>query len=372
MKRILFFIPTLSGGGAEKVLVNLVNNMDSQKYSITVMTLFNVGVNISYLNENIEYKYVFNRLLRGNKYFLKLFSPRWLFNYMIKDDFDIIVSYLQGPTARIVSGCNNKETKIVNWIHNEVHDIKKLSSSYRNEKETRRCFEKYNATVFVAETAKHALQNILPNLKTNLKVLYNTVETDMIKELSTETIEDIKFGVKKTNLISVGRFASQKGFERLLEIIAKLVHEDKVDVHLYLLGKGELEAKYKEIMFNKKISDHVTILGYKENPYKYVKNSDLFVCSSYHEGFSTAVTESLIVGTPVITTLCSGMKEMLGENGEYGVIVENTDEDLYLGLKSLLNNTKEMSRLKTKAEERGKYFNKYNTVGAVEEFFDSL
>ena len=68
MKKILFFIPTLSGGGAEKVLVNLVNNMDKNKFSITVMTLFNVGVNIESLKEAIEYKYIFNKMFRGNKY----------------------------------------------------------------------------------------------------------------------------------------------------------------------------------------------------------------------------------------------------------------------------------------------------------------
>ncbi len=372
MKKILFFIPTLTGGGAEKVLVNLVNNMDKQKYNITVMTLFNVGVNIEYLNEDIEYKYVFKKLFRGNIHIFKLFSPEFLFKRIIKEEYDVIISYLQGPTTRIVSGCRNKDTKLVNWMHNEIDDIKKIMSSYRNKTELIKCYKKYDSTVFVAETVKESFNKIMPRIDKGLKVLYNTVDSDEIKMKSIQKIEDIKYDSNKINLISVGRFAHQKGYERLLKIASKLVKDDKLDIHLYLLGKGELEEKYKQIIDENDIERNVSFLGYKINPYKYVKNSDLFVCSSYHEGYSTAVTESLIVGTPIITTNCSGMEEMLGSNNEYGIIVNNTDEDLYDGLRNILNNKDKIKKLKEKAIYRGKFFDKNKTVKEVELFIDTL
>ena len=85
------------------------------------------------------------------------------------------------------------------------------------------------------------------------------------------------------------------------------------------------------------IADVVTLLGYQTNPYKYVAKCDLFVCASFAEGFSTAATEALIVGTPVCTVEVSGMKEMLGENNEWGVVTENDDEALYHGIKQLLD-----------------------------------
>ncbi|MYL30779.1 glycosyltransferase [Halobacillus halophilus] len=372
MRKILFLIPNLSGGGAEKVLVNLVNNMNANKYSITVMTLFNVGINIDYLNSNITYKYIFNKSFRGNIHILKLFNPNLLYKYLIKDEYDIVVSYLQGPTARIVAGCQNENTKLVNWIHNEIHEVKKLKKPYRNLKETINCHKNYDSTVFVADTARKAFQQMLPNISSNFEVLYNTVETEKIREMSLEDIKDIQIDANKTNIISVGRFAHQKGYERLLTIMNKLINEDKLDIHLYLLGKGELEEKYYELIKKYKISENVTLLGYQNNPYKYIKNCDLFVCSSYHEGFSTAVTESLIVGTPVLTTLCSGMEELLGKRGEYGYIVENNEVDLYAGLKFLINDKKEMERLREMAEKRGYSFSKTNTVKAVEHFFDSI
>ena len=372
MKKVLFFIPTLSGGGAEKVLVSLVNEMDKSRYSITLLTLFNVGENRKYLNQDITYKYVFNTIFRGNIHLFKLFSPESLFKKMITDDYDIIISYLEGPTTRIISGCKNPSTKIINWVHNEFQDIKNLLPSYRNSNELKKCYMQYDGTVFVSQTAKDAFAQSMPEIQRNLKILYNTVDTDLIRKKSQEEIEDIVFNKEKVNLISVGRFTKQKGFERLIKIVSKLIHQDRLNIHLNLLGQGSLEQQYKALIKEYNIEEKVTLLGYKENPYKYVKNSDLFVCSSYYEGYSTAVTESLIVETPVITTLCSGMQELLGYNNEYGIVVENSDIDLYEGLRRILMDRKELAELKEKAKERSRYFQTSSTVRAVEEYLDKI
>lgn len=371
MKKVLFFIPTLTGGGAEKVLVNLVNHMDHTKYHITVLSLFDVGVNRKSLNSVIEYKYAFKRLFRGNIHVLKLFSPRFLFKHMIKDDYDVIVSYLQGPTTRIASGCNNPNTKLLNWLHLEIHETKKITRSYRSLPEAVSSYNKYNATVCVSNTVKEAFLNTFKDIKGDFFVKYNTVETKLIEERSNEVVEDLVLDREKINLVSVGRFAEQKGYERLLNITSKLICEG-FNLHLYLLGTGELEKSYRDIIKKNNIEDHVTLLGYKDNPYKYVKSCDLFVCSSLWEGFSTAVTESLIVGTPVITTLCSGMEEMLGQNNDYGIIVDNDENALYAGLKDLLQDKERLQHYRMKARERGKYFSTEKTVKEVEDLIDGL
>ena len=120
------------------------------------------------------------------------------------------------------------------------------------------------------------------------------------------------------------------------------------------------------------LQDKVTFWGYQTNPYKYVAKCDLFVCASYAEGFSTAATEALIVGTPVCTVEVSGMKEMLGENSEYGLVVENDDEALYQGIKKLITDKELLNHYKQKAIERGKEFSTEKTVKAVEEMLESL
>ena len=122
MTKVLFLIHDLGEGGAEKVLVNLVNNMDTSQFDITVMTLFDVGVNKQFLSPNIKYRTCFSKMIRGNSHLMKLLSPQQLHRWLIKDEYDIEVAYLEGPCARVISGCQNTKTKLVSWIHIEQKD----------------------------------------------------------------------------------------------------------------------------------------------------------------------------------------------------------------------------------------------------------
>lgn len=369
MIKVLFLIPNLAGGGAERVLVNLVNNMDSNQFDITVQTLFDVGNNKQYLNSNIKYKYIFKNSFRGNIHFLKSFTPKYLARKFIKEEYDIAISYLEGPTTRIVSGIQNSATKKVNWVHVELTK-RQLTKSYRNFKEFVNCYKEYDSTVFVSTTAKDAFERAT-GVNNNHIVKYNTVEAEQIKDQSNEKIQDVQYDVGKQNLITVGRLTGQKGYDRLLPIFNDLVSENK-ELHLYILGEGTLEKNINNYIKDNNLEKNVTMLGYRDNPYKYVKQADLFVCSSYAEGFSTAVTESLLVGTPVITTRVSGMEEMLGSNNEYGLIVDNEEEALYEGLKTILNDKKILDYYKKKAEERASFFDTEKTAKEVEKLLLEL
>ena len=369
MIRVLFFIHDLSGGGAEKVLVNLINNIDKSKFKVTLLTMFDNGVNKQYLKPDIEYKYVFKRVFRGNQHLLKFFPPKFLYKKMVQGNYDIIISFMQGATTRVISGCSNTDVLKINWVHTEMTK-QKLAHSYRNYKEFEECYKRYDATVFVADTAKKIFERET-KLNNNHFVKYNTIEVDEIFNKSYEEINETIFDEKVLNLVSIGRLTKAKGYDRLLKVINKIVKED-YQIHLYIIGDGVQRRELEDYIYNHKLSDYVSLLGYKNNPYKYLRNADLFVCSSYYEGYSTVVTESLIVGTPVITTLCSGMEEMLGSNSEYGVIVENSEDGLYDGLLKLLNNEEHIKHYKNKAKERSKYFNTKTTVYEVEKLLVNL
>ena len=128
----------------------------------------------------------------------------------------------------------------------------------------------------------------------------------------------------------------------------------------------------EEYIQENNLSDNVVFLGYQTNPYKYVSKCDLFVCASYAEGFSTAATEALIVGTPVCTVEVSGMKEMLGENNEYGIVTENNEDALYEGIKTLIENPTLLADYKSKASLRAQKFSTTETVNAVQNMLNSL
>jgi len=369
MIKVLFVIHDLCEGGAEKVLVNLVNNMDKTKFDITVQTLFDVGVNKQFLHPDIKYKSCFKHMIRGNSHLMKLLSPQTLYKWLIKEEYDIVISYLEGPSSRVISGCPYERSKKIAWIHGEQHTKELASRGFRSYEEAKKCYRRFDKIVCVSQTVLDDFAFIF-SIKDTLTVLYNTNETDKIVEKSKEVIDEIVFDEKTVNVCGVGKLIPVKGFERLVNVHKQLKKEG-YPIHTYLLGIGKEEEKLRQLVEQNEVLDSFSFLGYKTNPYKYVKNCDLFICSSYKEGFSTAATEALIVGTPVLTTLCSGMKEMLGEN-EYGVIVENNEHSLYKGLKELLDDPEKLEHYRRQAEIRGKYFSTEKTVSAVQKMLVDL
>lgn len=369
MKKVLFFIPSLGQGGAEKVLVNLVNNMDTSEFDITVQTIFDGGINKQFLNNSVKYKSMFRYQFRGNRVIQKLFSPHILYRFFVRERYDIIVAYLEGVAARIISGCDDENTQIISWIHVEQHTKENATLSFRNYKEALKCYSKFKNIVCVSEHVKKDFLSIF-NVDSQLSVLYNTNETEKIIKLSKENI-DIAINHDYVNICAIGTLKKSKGFDRLILIIKRLIVEN-LNVRLYILGIGPLEKKLKNQVEKFGLINNVFFLGYKSNPYKYLSKMDIFTCASYSEGFSTATTESLILGIPVVTVMVSGMKEMLGENNEYGIITKNDDNSLFEGLKSLICNKDKFIYYKYKAKQRGKYFSTENTVKIVEQYLEDI
>lgn len=368
MKKILFLIHDLGHGGAEKVLINLVNNMDHNKYDITVMALFGGGVNEAFLSNKIHYKAVYPKSIPGNSYLMQLFSPEKLHKMYIKDRYDIEIAYLEGPAVRIISGCQDPNTKLIYWVHCTMHSTKEFSVGFRSYNEARKCFLRFHKNIFVSTEVQSAFEKYCPTAKAY--VLYNTNESREILCKAMEPVEEGIFHEKEIKLIGVGKIENVKGFDRLIKVHEKLLR-DGLPVHTYILGTGSKKNELQKYLSQNGLTDSVTFLGYQANPYKYVKNSDLFICSSYSEGFSTATTEALIVGTPVVSTAVSGMKEMLGENNEWGIITDNYTEALYEGIKNLLLSPELMSYYKIQAEIRGKEFQTEQTVLSVEQMIES-
>ena len=369
MKNVLFLIHDLGPGGAEKVLINLVNNIDRSKFKITVVALFGGGVNEQFLSKDVRLITIFKKTFRGNSHLMKFLTPKQLHKLFIKEHYDIEISYLEGPSARIISGCPFKDTKLISWIHVEQHTMCALAKSFRNKKEAIKCYNKFDNIICVSEYVKNDFLSIL-NYKKSCDVLYNTIESDKILKLGNYPL-DIIFSKNELNLIAVGTLKKSKGYNRLLSIVLKLL-KDGFPIHLYILGIGYMKSELERFIKENNLTNSITLLGYDKNPYKYISKADLFVCASFSEGFSTAATEALIVGTPVCTVDVSGMKEMLGENNEFGVVTSNNEDALYQGLKKLLSDKELLEHYRKQAKLRGSYFSKEKTVKAVEDMLEGL
>lgn len=370
MKNILFFIHDLGNGGAEKVLVNLANNLDKSKFSVTIMALFAGGENEKLLNSEVNYLTVFSKPFPANSKILSLFSPVFLHKRFIKNKYDIEISYLEGPSARIISGCKDKDTKLVNWIHCKIDNKRIATIGFRNFSEAKRCYEKFDFTACVSKKVKEYFVKTF-DYQDKIGVVYNTIDTDYIQKKALEPIDDVCFSRESYNICSVGKIVKIKNFIRLAKVHKRLL-DSGIKNKVYIIGEGPDKSSIDKYLDENKLKDSFIFLGYKSNPYKYVKACDLYVCSSNSEGFSTSVTEALIVGTPVVTTLCSGMQEILGENNEYGIITENNEDALFYGIKRILTIDGLIDYYAGKAMKRGEFFSAEKAVKSVEDLLLSL
>ena len=368
MIKVLFLIHDLDNGGAEKVLVNLANNLDKSKYDVTVQTLFDVGHNKENLSKDVHYRGGAKKMFRGNITMMNLFSPSLLCKLFVRKKYDIVVSFLEGSTSRILSAYNGKK---VSWIHTDFFNKDVAATGFKSFNEAKKCYSKFDRIIAVSDTVKDDFESIF-DLNGVCESLYNVNDSDKIIELSKEKQDNIIQENGCFNLISVGKLeCSTKGFDNLIRIHKRLL-DNKINNNLYIVGEGQDRGLLENLISELGVQDTCKLLGFEANPYKYVANADLFVCSSHREGFSTAVTEALILGIPIVSTNVSGAKELLGDNNEYGIVTDNNEESLYDSVYRMLTEQETLAHYKKQAEIRGKEFSAEKTTKAVENMLEGL
>ena len=325
-KRLGFFITTLNTGGAERVLAHLLSWLDSEKFEIYLLTVSggeNAGMIPSYVHRRCLLKDGrFSGILQ--RVLLKL--PDKLFaSLFMKGDFDYEIAYMEGkPTAYVLSKKTN--AKKIAFVHCDL-SVNQLDLPLYNDRN--RClnaYRQFDAVCFVSNDALCGFEKSYGKLD-NGRVIHNVIDTARVVKGSSEHV-DKEYHTKGLKLVTVGRLAEEKNYGMLVSVIASL--SPKYDMELWIIGDGEKRGSLTE-MIEANGLDNVHLLGFKENPYPYVKKADLYVCSSSFEGYSTSVLESVILGIPVLTTDCAGMSELL-KDGRYGMIVENSQEALLNGI----------------------------------------
>ena len=369
MIKILFFIDSIAGGGAEKVLRNLVNNMDQDKFDITVQTIDYAPAE-KYLRKEVRYKSI-NRfrnplLKKMYQYWIRLCAElKILYPLYIKDDYDIEVAYLEcGPTKIIASSTNKKAVKIA-WVHCDLEKKEGFTDSIEKSK---KYYEKYDKIVCVSENVKQSFERLFGQDPEPV-VLYNVNDE---KEILEKAERPVPFQRKGTGelLVAAGRLTRQKGFDRLIEA-CRLLRDRGYSFELWILGEGPERGSLEELIQRYRLDDRISLCGFVENPYPCIKKADILVCSSRYEGMSTVVTEGLILGKAIVTTACTGMDELLGES-ECGLITDNSINGIFKGIKSQLDNPQRKIYFSKQAVNRSKGVKSGYTVSVIEDFFNCL
>ena len=370
-KKILFLIESFAGGGVEKVFIDLINNMDISKYDITVMSIWDYGVRKKDLRKDVKYKSIFPNIRGISRVFhnfVEKSDGSLLYKFGIREKYDIEIAFIEGRATKIIGASTNPNSKKIAWVHIDLSQGHWTSRVFRESLQREKdCYKKFNDIVFVSNSAKEGFKNLFGDDFDNLQVKYNPIIAEEVVKKAEEEVNDIEKPKDKMLLVTSGRLVSQKGYESLLETCNKL-NKDSIKYELWILGEGWDRPKLEELM-NKYSLSNVKLLGFKENPYKYIKQGDLFVCSSKNEGFSLVIAEAMILGLPVISTNCSGPNELLNF-GEYGYMVENNEEALYKGLKEIISNDEKLKYYKKKSSERVYFFNYKNRISDIERLFN--
>ena len=391
MKKVLFVVHTLQVGGAEKVLVNLLKCIDKKKFDVTVLALVNDGVYVNDIKniKGVKYKYVFDSFFkksrsdgnhRHHKITVKVMSDIWkiylrlmkrysglLYILSVREKYDVEIAFLEGKVSKFVSSSKNKKSTKVAWIHTDINNLnnKKI---FKNIEDEKKCYSKFDKIICVSNEVKERFSQ-RTGITNNIFVQTNPIDSQNIEEKMNEPIEE-NLNNKGLVLCSVGRLVKEKGYDRLLEVHNKLIKEGIIHT-LWIVGEGEKRKELEKYIEENNLKETVNLIGYSNNPYKYVKKADIFVSSSRVEGLSSAILEAAIIGKPIVATDCPGTEEILGNDGQAGLIVENNTEALYEGIKSLLDNISLMNKYKENILKRRERFDIQNVVKQIESIIDN-
>lgn len=376
-KHIALFTENLYGGGVEKIQQIILRNFDYEKYDVTLYSNRKEVLSKTFYPSNIKYKYIFASSSPNNtlnilgkiKNKIKLWvyyhcSPKVFYLLFIHQRYDVAIAFIEGYATRLVSGIPNSTKKIA-WVHTDMENNHWTNVAYRDSNEEIKVYSNFHKIVCVSKIILEKFNRIF-NLTNKTIIIKNPIERELIINLSKIPLNNNK---NKIRLITLGSLIDIKGYDRLLRIGKRLV-EDNTNYELLILGKGGNKEQLLEYIKNNKLEQFIYLVGYIENPYPYIAASDIYVCSSYAEGYNTAITEALILGKPVVSTECSGVKEQLGENNEYGICTPNTEEGLYEGIKQMLNNNT-LAYYTQKAKERGKDFTLEASMNKIYQLIES-
>lgn len=373
-KKILFFIESLSGGGAEQVLVTMLRHFDYNKYDVTLLTVSDVGVHLNDIDYNkVHYKSVIPRhsgwlanLWYSLKYKLiyQWLPARLVAWLIIPSGFDTYIAFVEGYSTKIIGRLPARMKKIA-YVHIDLQNYPWTLQQgiYRSLDEERDIYNQYDKVVCVSHSVEEVMRSHYG--LDNTITIYNPIDVEFINQKAKEQVDiTLSSGI---NFVTVGRLAPQKGYDLLIPIIARLRSEG-MDVSLYILGDGGDRELLEGQILELGVQKCVHLMGYRTNPHAIVSKMDVFVCSSRAEGYSLVIAEALSIGVPVISTNCAGPNELL-EDGKYGVLCEDYDQ-LYEALKNVILNPSTLIELRLKSKERGKFFSVCHTIKSIEKILE--
>lgn len=347
-RRVLIIHPSMEGGGAERVLLTMLENFDRNRYEITLVLLYGEGVFLKQIPADVEVKWLyktakglFHRLVTHWYGIRNYFRDRRMRHLLDGRSFDVAVSFMEGGAAKLHLSFLDIAPRNVTWVHINMQKSRWYSFWIRHN-DAERFYRSVDAIAFVSDEAREAF-NSLYDTNVFQMVVYNPVDEDAIvrKAGSVNPVRDRRF-----KIVNVGRLVDQKRQDRLVRA-AKILKDKGLEFEIEIMGVGPLESQLKALVEGLGVSDCVRFAGFIENPFPRVKASDVFCLTSHTEGFGMVVVEALALGVPVISTRVTGVKEILANGG--GIFTGESPEEIAAVLESVIRHPEQLYALRSQA-----------------------
>lgn len=393
-KKLLFVIPSLVPGGGEKSLINLLHEINYEKYSVDLLLLNRNGIFLKQLPREVNIlelqgKYTiftkgliksvikficqgkpvhaFNRVifslinrLNSNKSIAEQLSWKYI-SYSIdrlEGKYDAAIGYLEKSSIYYVIDKVSASKKI-GWIHTNY------SSSGLNPKLDAHYFKQLDYAATVSEECANSLEKNFPEIREKIKVIYNIVSPLNIKLLANKDLKADIRDKNNTSLLTVARISYEKGIDIALEACRLLV-SNGYKIKWFIIGDGEERENIMSLIHEKGIEENFILLGVKDNPYKYMKNVDIYVQPSRYEGKSIAIDEAKILCKPIVVTNFETVKDQI-IHGTNGSIAGTTPESISQAIEELINNPNYKYSLQRNLE-----MEKVGTVEEIEKLYQLI
>ena len=365
MKSVLIVTNKMVMGGIEKSLISLVNSFDKSKYKVTVFLMEYGGELIDEIPKDVSVNIipsindtVVKRIKRGlkdkdlfqalsiayysilTKLTKKSYKGAYYYSKILnkpKETYDLAISYytpLGFPTGYVVN--NIKSKKKIAFIHGDMDQYKNIKYLKNIVYMYKKYYGKYDKIFCVSKDAQKKFIKYFPTLETKVDIFFNILNNTEIKAKSLECGFNDNFnGIR---IVTVGRLSEEKCQILIPKLVKRLV-DDNFNIKWYCIGDGESRKEIENMIEQFNIHKELILLGTQSNPYSFIKNSDIYVQTSKHEGYCITLAEAKLLAKPIITTDFVGAREQI-ENGKNGIIVNFSEDELYESIKKLILNEK--------------------------------
>ena len=372
MTKILFIYGPLGGGGAERVLIDLLHNLDYTKYEVDLCLIINQGVLLTEVPSNVtiiplwqKYTLYYKVALRMSQWFNSNYMFKRVLNHKITRKYNVEISFLEGMPLKLHALMRSTAKKI-SWVHCDLFNFPYQASLFAKTEELQ-AYNKMDVIVNVSNDAKMAFEKRFPACSIERTVVYNPIDCKKIIKLADEN------GLVKSKnftIIIVGRLTMPKKIDRVIRLAARLKSE-KYAVLFQIVGDGELKNELVELAAQLEVLECIEFVGFVKNPFPYIKNADMLLLPSGFEGFGLVVCEAMVLGIPVVATKTAGPTEIIDQN-LYGLLCDHDDESIYTAVKQMIDDELLRNHYKTVGYQRAAHYDIENTVRAFDKLIADL